>query len=334
MRSFGREWEVLLTRLVLALLVCALMAASTAAYGSWDWRDERAPSFAAQLQDLLAELGTYIERAAASNAASPDFLAELRTLLQNARALEEELLASPAPTAEQPESRWDRLAGSQIMGFAGPVGRWVFQDAREGTARDSAAPRNHGTVSGPTPTTSPFGQEAEAYYFGGSRPDHHIDVGNSPIFAGQDQFSLVAWIRPSSLSSSWGTIISKHSQFADGEWYLAVRRGGFRFAHVGDGGFRRNLQWDYDVVQDEWIHVALVFERGKVTLYVNGVDLGTQQSSGGTNSTTWPVLIGTIAGASMDSGWNFLGALHDVRFYNKALYSGYVGSLVPRDTGF
>jgi len=326
----------LLRRLLLVLCLCVGMAAPAAAYGSWDWQGEEvAPSFANQLQALLAEFETYIARAEAADAADPDFLDELRGLLQNSRALEEQLQTALAPATEQPASRWDQAAGTQVQGFFGPRGHWIFRDALEGTARDSTGSRNHGTVLGPTPTTSPFGREGEAYYFSGSRPDDHIDVGNSPIFAGKSLFSLVAWIRPTSLGvSRWGTIISKHSEFADGEWYLAVRRGGFRLAHVGDGGLRRNLEWDYDVPEDEWTHVAVTFERGKVTLYVNGDEVGTQQSSGGTNTTTWPVLIGTIAGQGMDSGWNFQGALHDVRVYDQTLHPGYVRSLVPRPTGF
>ncbi len=316
-------------RLVIALCFMVALTGPVMAYDSWDWRGDSTLSFGAQLEDIIAEFETFLQRAETADAANPALLAELQALLGNTRELVRQVQA-PTSTSEQPPSRWDRVVGTQLQSVSGPAGHWVFRDALEGTARDSSPARNHGTVLGPTPTTDPFGNEGQAYWFDGSRPDQHIYVGHSPIFSGRDLFALTAWIRPVGLSSSWGTIISKHSTLGDGEWYLAVRRSGFRLAHVGDGGVRRNLEWQYEVPENEWTHVAVTFERGKVTLYVNAHEIGTLQSSGGTNSTTWPVLIGTIAGEGLDSGWNFRGALYDVRFYNRTLYSGYVASLVPR----
>ncbi|GEM_PF-2953634 len=319
-----------LTAIVLffCLVGCSL---SALAYDAWDWREDGASAVALRLEQLALEMQSVIEAAAAANAAHPDFLRDLRQTVQGMLELAERAPADlPLSVREPADPTVPRDTVRDIMPVAvgSPAGHWVLDDAAQGTARDVSGHGHHGTVVGPHPSTDPFGREGHAYYFSGTaRPDHHIDLGNSPRFTGLDRFSVAAWIRPMGFDSEWSTIMSQHNIHGDGEWYIAVRSRGFRFAHIDGNGVRRNRHFDYDVPLEEWMHVAVTFDNGAVSFYVNGIELGTAEVGEGTNATSWPLLIGTIGGDSWGRGWSFWGCMYDVRLYDYAVSSSDVASM-------
>ena len=294
------------------ILVCAFgCSLSAQAYDAWNWQEDSSSAIALELEQIALDLQSVIDAAAAANAAHPDFLADLR---RTAQAMVD--LAAQAPVDIRP------------IAVGAPAGHWVFDDAALGTARDGSGYGHHGTVNGPRPSTDPFGREGYAYYFSGTaRPDHHIDVGNVPRLTGLERFSAAAWVRLLGFDSEWSTILSKHSLHSDGEWYVAVRSYGFRFAHVDGNGVRRNRFFSFDVPLEEWMHVAVTLDNGAVSFYVDGSEIGTAEVGEGTNATSWPLLIGSIGGESWGRGWSFWGCMYDVRIYDYVLSQSDVAAM-------
>lgn len=318
---------------VIVMIVLALAVPLSAhAYEAWDWQGSASPVPGA-LAEIARDLLAVVEAATAANAAHPDFLADLRRTAHRMLELAAQGADDPAlqpPGLADSTASLDRVADIPAIAVGSPVGHWILDDAARGTALDRSPYGHHGTVSGPHPSTDPYGREGSAYYFSGTaRPDHHIDMGNSPAFTGLERFSVAAWIRPMRLDSRWRSIISKHSAHGDGEWYVAVNTSGFRFAHIDGNGVRRNRQFNYEIPIEEWIHVAVTFDDGAVTFYVNGVVLDTAETGQGTNTTDWPLLIGTVGGASFGQNHNYWGCIYDVRLYDYAVSPGDVLSMIP-----
>ena len=87
-----------------------------------------------------------------------------------------------------------------------------------------------------------------------------------------------------------------------------------------------------DLPEDEWVHVAAVYDGAKMELFVDGVAVGSIAKSGSVTTdagvSTW---IGGNPPGAGDRPWD--GLIEDVRIYDRALAAAEIGALPAPEAG-
>lgn len=181
----------------------------------------------------------------------------------------------------------------------------------ENNANDVAG-SNHGTmIQGATFAPGKFGQ---AFSFNGI--DQYVSVPSTPSFyAGA--FTIAGWVNFSSLKNG-AVVVSKY----DGNWH------GWILQSFDGGIFQFQVERDTNVQKaasggagpfapNTWIHIAGTFDGTNITLYVNGLVVGTATFAGGyTPAFSTPLTIGKASWADRDY---LPGKIDEVQFFNRAL---------------
>ncbi|NHN28103.1 T9SS type A sorting domain-containing protein [Flavobacterium jejuense] len=141
--------------------------------------------------------------------------------------------------------------------------------------------------------------------------DDKVVITNESNFDFTTAFSMEAWIRVTSFTQDWQTVISK------GQTGPRIHRyANTDFIAFGTGG-NDDLASTVSVNDGNWHHIAATFDNGIKTLYIDGVSQGTQ-------------IVGTISETNNDNvriGSQstfytpvraFHGDIDDVRFWNLA----------------
>lgn len=172
---------------------------------------------------------------------------------------------------------WQDLdqSGFRDLGEHGLVGYWDFNHSDERVAIDRSAFSNHGEfVADPRSVRSeslvdhaPYVAENTLQFDG----DDAINVGATESLRMSSSFTLAAWVNPSGPGSSEA-----------GGGVIATREGEYQLARFPDGSIRYAVATDpnggwmpvdtgvYAPI-DQWTHLALTFNGGRVSLYRNGV---------------------------------------------------------------
>jgi len=186
------------------------------------------------------------------------------------------------------------------------VGMWPFDEGGAETVKDSSGNGNDGEMIGGVERTddSKFGK---AVWFDGKNA--HIDIKDSEDLH-TETFTLVSWFKLEVATGSWQTIFGKQS--GGSGLIIEVAAGG-----VLNTGF--GTDWlctgETPINDEEWHHVASVYDGESVKLYIDGsLD---QETTGGTRppENTMPLRIG----GSPDIGEMFCGPIDEVAFLNVAL---------------
>ena len=206
-----------------------------------------------------------------------------------------------------------------------PVSRWKLDESAGATAVDSVGGRN-GTVSGSTTWQPSGGSNAGALQFnaGGGKIEVPRNVALEP-----SAISISAWVKRNGAQAQWAMVITKgwqgnspptyHSyslQFNDNDDDAV----GFVTGSSGGGDF---LPSTAGVIPDNtWVHVLGTFDPNgsapQKKLYINGV---LNASATITNALIYDSGSGgdLSFGDDETNGAKFVGALDDVRVYNRAL---------------
>jgi len=184
------------------------------------------------------------------------------------------------------------LAGPLSTGL---VSRYGF----DGNAFDTAG-GNHGTEVG-NPTYTP-GRYDQAISLDGD--GDYVNCGNDASFNITDAITISIWLK-GTFDNTWDSIIEK------GYNWLLCRGAGDNavFFCLGLG----NVQGSKNINDDQWHHVAALYDGSKVCLYVDGEPDGSQVVSGSLNVSTANVYIGG------NTSQSFNGLIDDVFIYNRAL---------------
>ena len=190
-----------------------------------------------------------------------------------------------------------------------------------GNARDAWIRGHHGTVFGASLSTDRFGRSNNAYSFNGT--GDYISVGdptdNTFDLLGRP-FTISLWIKTK--QTSLGPLVTKQrnnflNQNGDYNLDLEASTGKARMA-MGFGGSGASKVSSTAVNNDAWRHVAAVYTKDSIEIYVDGRKntSGSNAISGpGTlNNSTFPLLFG--------KGWLnavFQGQMDDIGFFNRAL---------------
>jgi hypothetical protein len=216
----------------------------------------------------------------------------------------------------------------------------VLHYAFEGNTNDSAG-ANQGTAFG-SPTYV-MGKIGQAIMLDGL--DDYVAIDNfSYASQGHTEITVSAWIR-TAVEGNQIIVSFDRNEY----WRLEIN---------GDGGGPGEAAWDvmtdtgqvdYEssggsttcVDDDQWHHVAGVFDNGTVTLYIDG---NPQRSAfGGATFGTGTPRFGYVGLGSESTEFNleprtpasyFTGAVDDVRIYDRALTDAEVAGLAGRTTAF
>jgi Concanavalin A-like lectin/glucanases superfamily len=200
---------------------------------------------------------------------------------------------------------------------ATPVAAYSFDEGTGTTVEDLTGDGHTATIEGAKWTT--HGQSGGAVEFEAAKKAV-LKIPASPELDFDGEFTLEAWVRPSSASNKEAPLIDK--QEGKGLGYALYEGGSVSDrpeAAASEG--QEIIHATEPLPANAWSHVALVFDGNRTYLYVDGelVDNGAAEP---TITSEGQLEIG---GSTDTSDW-FDGRIDEVRIYNRALDHAEVGS--------
>jgi len=196
------------------------------------------------------------------------------------------------------------------------VSEWTFDEPEEGNITKDTWGNNHGIVVGATQVDDcVFGK---CYSFDGTSDYIEIDDGDSLDLS--DEITVSAFIKPNEKSDTYRTILAKG--YASGENYQ-VRMD--RTSNGNNVSFEVSVSGSYKgtpkikINNNQWYHVVGLYNGNKISIFVNGVNGGSNPLSGSMDINIEKLLIGKNI---QNEFWK--GLIDDVRIYNLALSSSQI----------
>jgi glucose/arabinose dehydrogenase/PKD repeat protein len=190
------------------------------------------------------------------------------------------------------------------------VAAYAFDEAAGNTLSDASGNGNTGTISGATWTS---GRYSYGLAFNGSSA--RVNVPDAPSLDLTSAMTLEAWVKPTTVTSSWRDVIFK----GDDNYYLmASSSPGGTARPVGGAiiaGVHREAFGTVAITANTFTHLATTYDGSAVRLFVNGTQVASTTATGSIATSTNPLQIG---GDSI-YGQYFAGTIDEVRIYNTAL---------------
>ncbi|MCF7974639.1 MAG: discoidin domain-containing protein [Phycisphaerae bacterium] len=212
------------------------------------------------------------------------------------------------------------LAASPAM--AELIAYYPFNEGEGTTTADATGNGNDGTLAAGVAWVQGYQGGGVEFDTAGDR----IVIGPIDPSAGTNAMTLAAWINWQGLGHSIGQqgIIGKRLGWDPGtgvKWFWQTNPAGdFLFrADSANGGGTGSFGWGNTLLvpyAGEWIHVALTWDNGPATQYINGESVSTGNVSFIDTADDTPVSIGCVDSTNTES---FVGIMDEVRFYNHAL---------------
>ena len=199
----------------------------------------------------------------------------------------------------------------QTVSQSGLAGWWTFDEATSTIAHDFSGQNNAGTlISSPTWTS---GKKGSAMQFSSLR---YVTVANMPAIS-NTTISVSAWIYPTTYSG-YNVIASQRNGCGAASFQVHLDSNTGFLAFWGSNLYIST----YKPPLNTWTHVNATFNAGTVTLYANGVQVGS--TSGITRDSAQTLFrIGTDG----TCGNPFNGKIDDVRVYSRALSDAEISDL-------
>jgi hypothetical protein len=199
----------------------------------------------------------------------------------------------------------DVLKPGSTAPTAGLVAYYTF----DSLALDCSGNGNNGALHGTTAVADRFGKMSARNFDGAS----YIDCGNDSSVQVTGRITLAAWINPASIANGEQKIIHKANSILSGYeimiWNdtLAARVGGANVMIYASAS---------SVIATGWQFVALTYDSSRVKLYKNGVVVRDTSCSYPLQNAAFNLTIGKRADRNDKY---FIGAMDDIRIYNRAL---------------
>ena len=169
-----------------------------------------------------------------------------------------------------------------------------------------------------TTTENPFGNYS--MYFSGSTQNLSVSSASAFAFGSGVDFTVEAWIYPTAYGSSiYGASIVGTTSGSNAGWSFNLGQSSttFRLITNASGTWADLLTASSGITLNQWTHVALVRSGGTLTIYKDGINVG---SLAGTSAYTFTApnsigYIGYMADASNGSRY-FTGWMSNVRVVN------------------
>jgi hypothetical protein len=196
-------------------------------------------------------------------------------------------------------------------GPIGPTAAYPFEEGAGTTTADVSGNGHPATLVGATWTTA--GRYGKAVALNGSSQYLRIDAPSAPT----TDFSWMVWARPTSLAG-WRGVLEIQTQASTG---IEVALDGGRPQLWSNGALRMTA--GSALPANAWSHLALTRVGSTLTMYVNGISVGTATETASFDWGNCPFLIGVDADSGCTGLLNghFAGQLDEVRIYNRALSS-------------
>jgi hypothetical protein len=192
----------------------------------------------------------------------------------------------------------------------GPVAHWGLDETSGTVAADSSGNGNNGTLYGGALWQPTGGKLNGALQFDGV--NDYVDCNNPSILNIQDKITLACWIKIASFTRLWQAILAK----GDDSYRLCRSSAGdsiyMGITGTSVGGFDGAAV----VADNQWHHVAGVYDGSEGTLYIDGVLDTVVPATGRINASTYKLFIGENSQAR---GRYLKGLVDDVRIYDCAL---------------
>lgn len=225
----------------------------------------------------------------------------------------------PAGDASVPDGRRettpDDAASDAPLDAGGPcdepglVAYWRFDEGSGDTIADCTSNALAGKMEAGAWIA---GKKGGALSFDGG----FVSFGSPAKLSGTGALTVMAWIREAKVDSGLTQyIVGKTSAAGVRGWRLGTEPPAFSMSTSGEGGVETT---GGTVPEGTWVHVAAVFQPGvAVELYVDGARVvrNTNSRSTALVASTDELRIGTRS----DGTFPFIGAIDDVRIYDRAL---------------
>jgi hypothetical protein len=198
----------------------------------------------------------------------------------------------------------------------GIVGWWRFDEGAGTSVADMSGRGHAGTLTGvvkPQWTRDDTGVELA---FNGL---NCVSVPDAAELTPDGGLTLVTWIKVS--PSATGQLVSKWRSGSNGSYALSVKRGRLVLELMLAGEYQA-LMSPTGIADNNWHHVAAVFDGREARLYLDGARVATMHTGGLNDVVSEPLRIGQVAGS-----------LADVGVYARALPDGDVALLYEVSAG-
>jgi hypothetical protein len=158
-----------------------------------------------------------------------------------------------------------------------------------------------------------------------------VRVPDSTTLRFTNAFTIEAWVRPTSVTLTLQTLVSKfdpisppRSQLATSSYYFGITNGGnlvFRLTATGSSQTNTTLLSMQRIPSNQWTHVVATFGSGTMSLFINGQQDTKKPHAGGVFPGTADLGLGAIVHPpGYGSGLAvFSGLLDEVSIYNREL---------------
>jgi len=194
-----------------------------------------------------------------------------------------------------------------------PASYWKFDEGQGTTAADSGTNGITATVAGSNWTTAKINT--------GMNIGTSINLGDQNVLEGQTGVTIEAWVYPTVLAGTDRQFFDKGSWtnadmayrlmyqtdwgsgpgYPNGYWRFHIKKGGGDNSCYADGPNAASAPRE-----NQWHHIAGVYDGSFVRIYDNGVQIGSAACTGTVNTNTYNAFIG--------SSWP--GKIDEFKFYN------------------
>jgi hypothetical protein len=205
------------------------------------------------------------------------------------------------------------IAADEVAELYGLVGRWKLDESAGTVAADSSGQGAHGTYAN-GPALAQVGAYDNAIAADGA--DDYVTAAETPAQRMSNGLAVSAWVRPASTANATRVIVNKEGEFqialnsaGEVQWSLANTTPGWGVHSTGA-----------IVSNNRWAHIAVSYEDGMVSTYVDGVLKESFNGAGVLGDADASLNDVRIAGrSSSPSGQYFAGRIDEVRIYNRPL---------------
>jgi hypothetical protein len=153
----------------------------------------------------------------------------------------------------------------------------------------------------------------------------YLRVAEPAVF-NAPELTVSLWVKPERLNGRWG-IIAKRFNGGAAPWVICQNGAGLSFeAASPDGKWPWIMQTGPVLVEKAWTHVAVVMQRGRVSIYVNGKLAASLEKDLLRVPNGEPLIIGREAWGGDppkgDTAAMFLGCLDQIKVWTRALPEG------------
>ena len=196
------------------------------------------------------------------------------------------------------------------MEKVGLVAYYTFDEGKGSVVKDRSGNGNHGKIRG----GAKYVRAGKGYALQFDGKDDYVDCGKGKALDLVGAGSVEVWCR---VDAPQGGIVNRSSSggWEDQRLVLAVRANGIMFAALSDG---KMYHVDYlgKAEMGSWVHLAMTWDREKMSLYRDGRLLHSREKSVTPNARGIPLKLGWSQGFERSF---FKGLIDEVRIYSRTL---------------